>query len=75
MSLAEILQELPRLTREDRALLADRLAETGDPLAGGTVAEAWKTEARRRLAELDSGRVLAIPGDAALAQVRRQLGE
>jgi hypothetical protein len=72
VSLTEIIEELQRLSWEECALMADRLAETGDPLQGGEVAQAWIEEANRRDKELTEGRVQAIPGVEALARVRNR---
>ncbi len=58
------------LSSDARALLADRLAESLDPLIDDEVRELWATEAQRRLHELRSGEVEAIPGAEALSRVR-----
>ncbi len=58
------------LSSDARALLADRLAESLDPLIDDDIRELWATEAQRRLRELRCGEVEAIPGTEALARVR-----
>jgi hypothetical protein len=58
------------LSSDARALLADRLAESLDPLIDDDIRELWATEAQRRLHKLRSGEVEAIPGAEALSRVR-----
>ena len=57
-----------QLSPEDRAHLADRLLASlsSDP----AVEEAWAVEAERRLAELESGLVSAVPIEDAIARAR-----
>ena len=61
------------LPTEACALLADRLVESLDPLADDDVRASWAAEAIRRRDEVRSGKVEAIPGDVAAAQVRSLL--
>jgi putative addiction module component (TIGR02574 family) len=63
------------LSNEDRARLADRLVESLDPEAGSPIHAVWAKEAERRLEEVRSGKVKTIPGDEALARVRKALGQ
>ncbi len=58
------------LSSDARALLADRLVESLDPLTDDDVRASWVSEAERRLQELRSGSVAPIPGAEALARVR-----
>ena len=74
MSLTEILNEIPRLNAEDRALLADKLAESLDPADGGEIAAAWREETQSRLKEIQSARVREIPGCEGLDQIRKKFG-
>jgi hypothetical protein len=53
--------------------LADRLAESLDPLADDEVRASWAAEAVRRRDEVRSGKVEAIPGEIAATQVRALL--
>lgn len=73
MSVEQITDEVLALPSEARALLADRLVESLDPAEDGDLHQLWAVEARRRLDDVRSGRVKTIPGEAALAQVRRAL--
>lgn len=61
------------LPSDARALLADRLAESLDPLNDEDIRTAWSDEALRRLDETRSGKVTPIPGDEALAYIRTLL--
>jgi hypothetical protein len=68
-----LTEEMLALPAEARALLADRLVESLDPLADDDVRASWAAEAIRRRDEVRSGKVEAIPGDVAAAQVRSLL--
>jgi putative addiction module component (TIGR02574 family) len=69
MNSTELMNEAASLPLEERARLVDSLLQTLE-----TVAAAWLATARRRLGELDSGRVAAVPGDEVFEKVRRRLG-
>lgn len=64
--LLHVALELPEPEREALALaLLDSLG-TEDP---ATVQEAWREEVRRRLADLDAGRVTAVPWEEARRRI------
>jgi hypothetical protein len=63
-------EEMLALPADARALLADRLVESLDPLTDEEVCASWSAEAVRRRDEVRSGEVEAIPGEVAAAQVR-----
>jgi putative addiction module component (TIGR02574 family) len=69
----KLTEEVLALPAEARALLADRLVESLDPLADDEVRASWAAEAIRRRDEVRSGKMDAIPGDVAAAQVRSLL--
>ena len=75
-AIAHILKEVDQLSeaeqRELRHALAERLPLSGeiDP----AIDEAWKPEVRRRLEELESGKVEGIPGDAVSQRIRKIVG-
>jgi len=71
MTVEQIVDEALGLPSEARALLADRLVESLDPAEDGYVRQLWAAEAMRRRDEVRAGRVLAVPGEEGLAQVRR----
>ena len=60
------------LDPEDRARLLERLIESFEP--DSAIQAAWVTEAVRRQTEVRSGRVELVPGDEALARVRKAVG-
>lgn len=72
MNTTELMNEAASLPLEERARLVDSLLQTLNPV-DETVAAAWLATAQRRLDELDSGRVAAVPGDAVFKKVRRRL--
>ncbi len=67
-------REALALPTEQRALLADRLVESLDAGEVSRLDQLWAGEAKRRRDEVRQGRVQTIPGDEALARVRRSLG-
>jgi len=69
--LTEAILSLPV---EARALLADRLVESLDPLADESIREAWAAEAIRRRDEVRAGAVATVPGDVAVARIGSALG-
>ncbi len=71
MTVEQIAEEALTLPSEARALLADRLVESLDPAEDGYIRQLWAAEAQRRLEDMRSGRVKAIPGDEALERVRQ----
>ncbi len=71
MTVEQIAEAALSLPSEARALLADRLVESLDPAEDGYIRQLWAAEALRRRDDVRSGRVKTIPGDEALARVRR----
>lgn len=74
MNTSELLNEAASLPVEERARLVDSLLQTLNPVDASNTAS-WLTVARRRLDDLDSGRVKAVPGDEVFERVRRRLGQ
>ncbi|NJR40827.1 MAG: addiction module protein [Leptolyngbyaceae cyanobacterium CSU_1_4] len=70
-SIEQLTEELLSLPNESRALLADKLVESLEFDTDSTIQEVWVAEAKRRRAEIRDGSVQPIPGEDALAQVRR----
>lgn len=70
-SLASLEAEALTLSPEDRALLADHLlaslAEERD------VDDAWAAEVKRRIAEIEAGRMPLVPVEQAIARARQAL--
>jgi hypothetical protein len=74
MTIDQLAEEALALPSEQRALLADRLVESLDAAEANRMDRIWATEAKRRRDEVRRGEVETIPGDEALARVRRSLG-
>lgn len=74
MTIEQLAEEALALPIEQRALLADRLVESLEGSEVSRLDRLWATEAKRRRDEVRQGRVETIPGDEALARVRRSLG-
>jgi len=75
LTVEQVAEEALSLPSEARALLADRLVESLDPAEDAHVRQLWVAEARRRRDDVRSGRVKTIPGDEALAQVKRAVAK
>ena len=72
-SIEPLTEEVLSLPSASRALLAEKLVESLEFDTDPTIQAAWTTEAKRRRDEVRSGAVQPIPGEEALAQVRRLL--
>ncbi len=62
------------LPPEVRAALADSLLESLDAEIDPDAEDAWRTEIRRRLTDIDSGVVRMIPWDEARQVLQARLG-
>ena len=71
ITIEELTEATLSLPNEARALLADRLVESLDPLEDREIQALWAAEATRRRDEVRSGHVKTIPGPEALERVRR----
>jgi putative addiction module component (TIGR02574 family) len=74
MTLDQIVEEASHLPREQVLEVVDRLTSA---LHAGIDSEneaSWKQETRRRLAELESGSVRAVPGDVVSNNIRQIIG-
>ena len=67
----EIIQEAASLPVEERVILVDSLLRTLNP-PDMEIEKEWVKVAKRRLAELRSGSVKAIPGDEVFAKIRER---
>lgn len=73
LTVEQIVEETRNWPEEQLIRLMDRLEErmhSIDP----QIETAWRDEAHRRLAELQSGQVQAIPGDEVSARIRQIVG-
>jgi putative addiction module component (TIGR02574 family) len=70
----DILREALSLPPEARAALADSLLESLDTDIDEGAEQEWREEIRRRIADLDSGRVQPIAWSEVRARLNRQIG-
>jgi putative addiction module component (TIGR02574 family) len=70
-SIDSVVIEALKLTREERARVADRLlASLNDD---DTIEKAWEIEVERRIAEIESGNAPLVPAADAIARARNAL--
>ena len=69
----ELESKALRLSRRERARLAQRLISSLDQKADADVEKLWLQEAERRLRELQSGKVVGIPAEKVLRKARPTL--
>jgi putative addiction module component (TIGR02574 family) len=67
----EIIEEAAALPVEERAIVVDSILRTLNT-PNPDIDHAWADVAKRRLAELRSGRVVPIPGDEVFRRVRER---
>ena len=72
-TLAELEKKAIELSPEDRARFALSLIQSLESAEEGDIEEAWRIEAERRWAEIDSGTARLVSGDEVFANVRRRL--
>ena len=70
----EIIQEATALPVEERALIIDSLLRSLN-MPDMENENEWIAVAHRRLEELRSGRVRAIPGDEVFANIRKRFAQ
>jgi Putative addiction module component len=73
LTIEQIAEEALSLPSEARALLADRLIESLDPLGAGYIRQLWVAEARTRRDNVRGGLVKTIPGQEALDHVQKSV--
>jgi putative addiction module component (TIGR02574 family) len=71
----EIFREAMTLSPEVRAELAERLIGSLAEDVSPEITSAQLAEVRRRIADVESGRVELIPGDEVIARARRLLAD
>ncbi len=67
-STKEIIEDAESLPVEERVVVIDSLLRTINPSVADVEAE-WMKVAKRRLAELQSGTVKAVPGNEVFARI------
>jgi putative addiction module component (TIGR02574 family) len=69
--ISELLEKAMALSSEERGLLIDRLVESlDDGPADEGVEAAWDEEIKRRVEDIRSGRVKAIPGEQVMDRLK-----
>ncbi len=74
LTLDQVAEEAMRLPATSRSQLAERLVESLYRAETNEIQELWAAKAIRRRDEIRSGRVQPIPGEQAVAEVRRMVG-
>ena len=73
LSIEQLTQEALSLPSTSRALLAEKLIESLEFDTDPAIQAAWTHEVKKRRDQIQSGAVQSIPGEEALALVRRLL--
>jgi putative addiction module component (TIGR02574 family) len=74
MTLDQIVEETREMPGEVVAELIDRIMVARHGGMEPSVAESWKAEADRRIAEIESGKVKGVPLEESLARARKIAG-
>jgi putative addiction module component (TIGR02574 family) len=75
LTLDEIVEETRQMPADVVAELVDRIMVARHGGIESNVETAWRTEIRRRIAEIDEGKVKGIPVEQSLARARKILGQ
>ena len=70
-AMKEIIEEAESLPVEERVIVIDSLLRTINPPLADVDTE-WMNVAKRRLAELRSGQVKAVPGNEVFSRIRNR---
>ena len=70
-AVSHILEEAEQLSPPERAELAERIVESLAREIPADIAQTHIAEVRRRIEQVEAGEVSLIPGEEALAQIRR----
>ncbi|MEY2466366.1 MAG: putative addiction module component [Verrucomicrobiota bacterium] len=74
-TLKKIANDLMTLPPEERLELADMLYERANPGDAKAIEQAWSEEIKRRVEDVETGRVKLIPSEKVHAEIRRKLNE
>ena len=74
LTLEQIVEETSQLPADVVAELIDRILLARHGGIDPDIEAAWKTEARRRIEEIDSGKVQGVPAEESLARIRKIIG-
>jgi len=70
----ELISEAISLPVELRAQLVEELLKSLNP-SQAEIDALWATEAERRVAEIEAGKVQLIPSEQVFAELRKRLGQ
>jgi putative addiction module component (TIGR02574 family) len=70
----EIIRDAESLPVEERAKLVDSLLRSLNP-TNAAIDRQWLAVAKRRLEELRSGKVKAVPADVVFAEIQKHFGK
>lgn len=71
---SEIVEEARGLPYGERAELIEQLIADTAKNIDPAIEKAWGDEALRRIKEIEEGKVQLIPGEEAMARVRKSIG-
>jgi len=74
LTLDQIVEETRQMPDEVVAELVDRILVARHGGVESSVDSAWKAEASRRIAEIESGKVKGVPLEESLARARKIAG-
>ena len=74
LSTKEIIDQAVSLPTEERATIIDSLLKTMNPI-NSEIDRKWIAEARKRLNELRSGKIEAIPGEEVFGKIRNRFAK
>jgi putative addiction module component (TIGR02574 family) len=74
-AVVQILEAVRKLSDAERADVADRIFEGLNRKVPSEISEAQVDEVRRRIVDVESGKVELIPGDVSMARIWKWLNE
>ena len=74
MTVDQVIAETNRWPSEQVEQLFERLLVSNYRLPDPEVDAAWTAEIKRRIDDIESGRVVGIPGEEVMARVRKIVG-
>jgi len=70
----DLIETAEALPVDEKAMLVDRLLDSMYPRQT-EIDELWKIEAERRVGEIRSGKVQAIPGEQVFEEIEKRFGK
>ena len=74
MTVEQIVAEARQLPRAQKSELFDLLLVESFSQPDPEIDAAWRVETRRRIAEIESGKIQGIPGEQVMAELRQIVG-